>query len=106
MGSFVKKILRIIFVLQNTFYFKELASNMVFIVNDLLYCVNFGSLRNWRNVILLAGIYYSTKLTLKTVGGLYSGFKTFCLPLVLARDYKIDYGPWAGTVCNTFFLFF
>ena len=75
---------------------KELAENMVFIVNDLLYCVNFGSLRNWRNVILLAGIYYSTKLTLKTVGGLYSGFKTFCLPLVLARDYKSDYGPWAG----------
>ena len=73
---------------------------MVFIINDLLYCVNFGSLRNWRNVILLAGIYYSTKLTLKTVGGLYSGFKTFCLPLVLARDYKTVYGPWAGTVCN------
>ena len=73
---------------------------MVFIINDLLYCVNFGSLRNWRNVILLAGIYYSTKLTLKTVGGIYSGLKTFCLPLVLARDYKTDYGPWAGTVCD------
>ena len=97
-SGLVKKPVRIAFLLKNTFSLKVLALNMVFIIDDLLYCVNFGSLRNWRNVILLAGIYYSTKLTLKTVGGLYSGFKTFCLPLVLARDYKTDYGPWAGTV--------
>jgi len=68
---------------------------LVEISKDLLHSFNYGNNRNWRDLILLAGLYYTTKVTINTVDSLYNGFKTFCLPLIWQRDFQEEYGPWA-----------
>lgn len=48
-----------------------------------------------RDFLLLAGIYFTSKVTLKTLSGIYCAFKTFGLPLVWPRNFPKEYGQWA-----------
>ena len=69
---------------------------LVEITKDFLDSLTHGDHQNWRDILLLAGLYYTSKVTVNTVASLYCGFKTFCLPLIWQRDFEDEYGPWAG----------
>lgn len=59
-----------------------------------------------RDALLLAGLFYGSKLAFKGCCGLYQGFKTFALPYVWPRNFSKEYGQWAGInpfFCSTFF---
>ena len=65
-------------------------------VHDLLYSLNNGDLQKWKDIVLLAGVFYVFKFALKTVYSLYSTFKVFVLPAIWHRNFPKEYGPWAG----------
>lgn len=48
-----------------------------------------------QDVLLLAGLVYTSKIAYKTVNGLYSAFKTYILPKVWPRNFVKEYGSWA-----------
>jgi len=71
---------------------------MAFVMNmahNLLESLNHGELQNWKDLVLLAGVFYVSKFTLKTVCNLYSTFKVFVLPSFWPRNFPEEYGPWA-----------
>ena len=55
-----------------------------------------GDLQNLRDIVLLAGLYYSSKFILKIVLYLWTIVQTFVLPLIWPRNFQDEYGPWAG----------
>lgn len=59
-----------------------------------------GDLQNLRDIVLLAGLYYTTKFTLRIVLCLWTIVKTFILPLIWHRNFQDEYGPWAGNYIN------
>ena len=70
---------------------------MAFAVNSTKNLLDrFNDLHNLRDIVLLAGLYYTSKFTLKTVGSIWSAIKTFGLPLIWPRNFKEEYGLWAG----------
>ena len=74
---------------------------MAFVMNmahNLLESLNNGELQNWKDLVLLAGVFYVSKFTLKTVCNLYSTFKVFVLPSFWPRNFPEEYGPWAGNL--------
>ena len=74
---------------------------MAFVMNmahNLLESLNHGELQNWKDLVLLAGVFYVSKFTLKTVSNLYSTFKVFVLPSFWPRNFPEEYGPWAGNL--------
>merc|ERR1739848_762472 len=54
-----------------------------------------GDLQNLRDIVLLAGLYYSSKFILKIVLCLWTIVQTFVLPLIWPRNFQEEYGPWA-----------
>lgn len=48
-----------------------------------------------RDFLVLAGLFYSSKLAAGTLNSLYKAFKTFVLPLAWPRNLPKEYGPWA-----------
>merc|ERR1712241_510455 len=69
---------------------------MAFAVNSTKNLLDrFNDLHNIRDIVLLAGLYYTSKFTLKTVGSIWSAIKTFGLPLIWPRNFKEEYGLWA-----------
>jgi len=71
---------------------------MAFVMNmahNLLESLNNGELQNWKDLVLLAGVFYVSKFTLKTVCNLYSAVKVFILPSFWPRNFPAEYGPWA-----------
>ena len=69
---------------------------MVLFFSYVLDSLNTGSLQHTRDFFLIAGLFYIAKITLKNIGNLYTGFKTFLLPLIWHQDFQNKYGPWAG----------
>ena len=55
-----------------------------------------GDLQNLRDIVLLAGLYYSSKFILKIVLCLWTIVQTFVLPLIWPRNFQEEYGLWAG----------
>ena len=49
-----------------------------------------------RDALIMTGLYYSTKLAVKTTLCFYKAFKTFGLPLIWPRNFQKEYGKWAG----------
>ena len=68
----------------------------MYFLTNLIECLNNGDLQNWKNFLLLAGVFYFCKLSLKIIYNLYSGLKTFVLPMIWPRNFPVEYGPWAG----------
>ena len=50
-----------------------------------------------KDVLCLLGLLYTSKITLQTILNLFQGFKTFILPCFWKRNFKQEYGAWAGT---------
>ena len=74
---------------------------MVLFFSDVLDSLNTGNLQHARDFFLVAGLFYIAKITLKITGNLYTGFKTFLLPLICRQDFQNKYGTWAGnTKCQ------
>lgn len=48
-----------------------------------------------RDILVLAGLFYSSKLAVGTFSSLYKAFKTFVLPLAWPRNLPKEYGAWA-----------
>ena len=48
-----------------------------------------------KDFLALAGLYYTTKTSLKCLSSVYSAVKTYLLPLIWARDFVDEYGTWA-----------
>ena len=46
--------------------------------------------------LYLLGLFLAFKWVYKTLSGLYIAFKTYALPLVWKRNFKKEYGEWAG----------
>ena len=72
---------------------------MSFVVNltkNLLDSLNNGDFQHLRDIVLLAGLFYASKLSLKTVCSLCNALKTFGLPLIWPRNFPEEYGSWAG----------
>ena len=56
-----------------------------------------GELQYLRVVVLIAGIFFLGRFTLKVTVNVFVAFKTFILPLIWPRNFPREYGPWAGT---------
>jgi hypothetical protein len=69
---------------------------MVLFFSDMFDSLNTGSLQHTRDFFLVAGLFFIAKITLKIICNLYTGFKTFILPLIWHQDFQNKYGPWAG----------
>ena len=52
--------------------------------------------RPLRDFLLMMGAYYTSKTVLNQVCSLFKGFKTFALPMIWKRNFKKEYGSWAG----------
>ena len=52
--------------------------------------------RPLRDLLLLAGLYYTSKKAVSWTNTAYSVFKTFVLPAVWPRNFRKEYGQWAG----------
>ena len=57
---------------------------------------NFNQIKTVKDLLLFIGLLYTSKLTLKTILKLYQGFRTFILPHFWHRDFRKEYGSWAG----------
>ena len=72
---------------------------MLFIGNMIRYLldtINNGDCQTTKDILLLAGLFYATKFSLKTVYKLYNTLKTFCLPMIWSHNFQEKYGSWAG----------
>ena len=75
---------------------------MALFFKDLLDSLNTGSLQHARDFFLIVGLFYATKITLKIIGNIYTGFKTFVLPWIWHQHFQNKYGPWAGKGAFTY----
>lgn len=50
---------------------------------------------NLKNLVVLAGLYYSAKFSLKCFKNLWTFNKTFVLPIIWPRNFVNEYGEWA-----------
>ena len=65
-------------------------------LQSLLESLTNGELKNFRNIVLIAGLCYLVKLSFKFLWNLYSGLVTFIIPSIWPRNFPREYGPWAG----------
>ena len=65
-------------------------------LQSLLESLTNGELKNFRNIVLIAGLCYLVKLSFKFLWNLYSGLVTFIIPSIWPRNFPKEYGPWAG----------
>lgn len=56
----------------------------------------FRRMKPLRDALLLAGLYYTSRVALKGTFTFYQAVKTFALPLIWPRNFSKEYGKWAG----------
>ena len=56
----------------------------------------FRRMKPLRDALLLAGLYYTSRVALKSTFSFYQAVKTFALPLIWPRNFSKEYGKWAG----------
>ena len=65
---------------------------------------NSNQIKNIKEILMFCGFLYTSKLTFRTVSRLYQGFKTFILPRFWKRNFRKEYGSWAGITFIFLFL--
>ena len=53
-----------------------------------------------RGLYYFLGCYLAAKWGYQTLSGLSEAFKTYVLPLMWQRNFKEEYGEWAGKFCQ------